>query len=158
MLEISDLGLTPRQFAEVEDADQTLVQEWLERVSRNDVTNPAAWFLTGLRSGEHPEEQHDRERARRTHLAENWMANVGLLLDREGAVVDDLFGRNGLLYAYAGDEKLQRRMVLLWKRHRPDGEQVEREFLARAGRNAETFRVLHTKERDESGSGERQAV
>lgn len=142
MLELTDLGLTPRQYSEVIDADQDLVQEWLEKVSEPGVSNPTAWFLTGLRSGEHPEQQYDRERARKTHLAERWMANVGLLLNREEELLDELFGKHGLLREYAGDVKLQKRMISLWAKHRPDGEQTEREQLARAEQNKTTYYAL----------------
>jgi len=155
MLEIGDLGLTPRQYAEVQDADPQLVEEWLVKVSEPGVSNPAAWFLTGLRSGESPEARHDSERARAIHLAENWVIRVGMLYDREQEILDALFVRGGKLHAYAGDVKLQKRMITLWARHRPEGEQVERDALARAEQNAATYKALHEKGgKDEPGDGQ----
>lgn len=151
-LEISDLGLTPRQYTEVQEADPQLVEVWLEAVSRDGVSNPAAWFLTGLRSGAGPEQRYDSERGRLIHLAERWIENVGLLYDREDDVVDELFGDRGLLRHYAGDAQLQTRLTALWRQHRPRGEQTEREQVERAERNAKTYFALKRRQADELGA------
>src|SRR5262245_42203731 len=107
MLEISDLGLTPRQHAEVQESDPQLVEMWLEAIDGPDVTNPTAWFLTGLRSGRNPPQHNDSDQARRIRLAERWIERVGLLYDDPNDVVDELFNERGLLRYYNGDTQIQ---------------------------------------------------
>ena len=137
MLQISDLGLTLFQLAEVHDCDQRLVEEWLAAASSSGIRSPTGFFLTGLRSGKPPSEGGGGDdRVHAVRRAERWIVNAGCLLDREQAVLDELFDdRNGLLRVYHEDEELRRRMVSLWRLERPHGEEAERESLERAARH-----------------------
>jgi hypothetical protein len=144
MLEISDLGLTFFQIAEVNNADPGVVAAWLESAGQPEIRNPAGFFLTGLRSGMLP----DSDRPERAHLvlhAERWVEQVGILYDQESAVLGELFDRNGILRHHAGDVQLQKRMLSLWAKGRPSGEQVEREQRERAVRNKATYFALREK-------------
>jgi hypothetical protein len=119
-LELHELGLTPTQLAELRDADQALVTAWLEATSKlaGELKRPAGYLLAGVRSGEPPAAQVDRERELQVHLAERFIVNAGWLLPTEAELVDELFGRHGKLRAWAGDELLVSRMVDTWKRAR----------------------------------------
>lgn len=143
MLQISDLGLTPRQYSEVQEADESLVEVWLEAVSAPGVSNPTAWFLTGLRTGQPP--QHASSSSERAHvvgIAERWVSRVGIFYVSEDTVLAELFDRNGILRHHADDEALRERMAALWRKNRPIAIEVEQEQLERAGRNAATYRAL----------------
>jgi hypothetical protein len=144
MLEIRDLELTPLQVRDIEDSDPALVASWLAAASEPEIRSPTGYFLAGMRSGE-PPWGPNREHAQNLRLAERWVENVGLLYDQEEAVLDELFGRNGLLRHHAGDVQLQKRMLLLWAANRPRGEQVEREQIDRAQRNSATYFLLRKK-------------
>jgi hypothetical protein len=69
----------------------------------------------------------EAERIRKVALAETWIRNAGLLLDRRDELEDELFGERGRLKPWADDELLRRRLVELWQEQRPTGEQIERE-------------------------------
>lgn len=141
MLEISDLGLTIFQMMEVDDTDPVAVDAWLAAAARPEIRNPTGYFLKGLRSGELPGDNRP-ERAHDILRAERWIENVGLLYDHEEPVIEELFGERGMLRHQAGDAQLQERLLALWRRHRPRGEQVEQEFLARAARNRKTLEAM----------------
>ena len=119
-LELHTLGLTPAQLAELRDADQALVTAWLEATGKlaGELKRPAGYLLAGVRSGELPAAQVDRERELQIHLAERFIANAGWGLPTEAELVDELFGRHGKLRAWAGDELLVARMVDAWRRAR----------------------------------------
>ena len=119
-LELHELGLTPTQLAELRDADQTLVTAWLEATGKlaGELKRPAGYLLAGVRSGELPAAQVDRERELQIHLAERFITNAGWLLPTEAELIDELFGRHGKLRAWAGDELLVARMVDAWRRAR----------------------------------------
>jgi hypothetical protein len=72
------------------------------------------------------------EREARLAAAEVWMRHAGLHVASEGEVLDELFGERGRLRAWASDDALQLRLLELWRRVRPEGEQIEREELERA--------------------------
>jgi len=139
-LEISDLGLSIAQLNEIEELDPTLVTAWLIESAKPNVRSPGGFFLTGIRSGKPPTEYNpDPDRARLVLLAERWIERVGLLYDRESDVIGELFEGRGLLRHYAGDVQLQTRMLDLWTKHRPLGEQVEREFVERNARHGAAY-------------------
>ena len=140
-LEIPDLGLTRFQINEVSEADPVVVAAWLMAASEPEIRSPTGFFLTGLRSGTLPSDDRP-ERAHVVLLAERWIERVGLLYDREEDVLDELFNQRGLLRQHNGDMQLQARLMGLWRRHRPLGEQVEREQVERAERNAATYFAL----------------
>ena len=119
-LELHTLGLTPAQLAELRDADQALVTAWLEATGKlaGELKRPAGYLLAGVRSGELPSAQVDRERELQVHLAENFIRNAGWGLPTEAELVDELFGRHGKLKAWAGDELLVARMVDAWRNAR----------------------------------------
>lgn len=66
--------------------------------------------------------------------AERYLRRVGYLHMYEDETRDELFGRGGILEAYAADEELVGRMLALWREVRPIGERVEQEARDRAGR------------------------
>jgi|SRR5882672_9962365 len=124
--EIGDLGLTLNQTLEVSTLDSLLVAAWLAQVDDPHIVNPAAWFLTGVRSGVFPNQLSDQRRSRAVHLAERYIENAGLFIAGEDELLRELFGNVGLLRAYDEDELLRQRMVSLWREVRPRGEAVER--------------------------------
>ena len=155
MLEISDLGLSFFQAIDVENTDPQLVTAWLEAASGPGVRSPRAFFLAGLKSGEPPYVfGDDGDRVHAVVLAERWIENAGLYCDRAEEVIDELFGRNGLLREHAADVRLQKRMLDLWAKGRPTGEQVEREAIERAQRNATTYHALYGKEAKREPAGD----
>ena len=119
-LELHTLGLTPAQLAELGDADQALVTAWLEETRKlaGELKRPAGYLLAGVRSGELPSAQVDRERELQVHLAENFLRTAGWGLPTEAELVDERFGRHGKLKAWAGDELLVARMVDAWRNAR----------------------------------------
>jgi hypothetical protein len=144
MLEISDLGLTLFQLNEVNEADAALVDAWLEAAGAPEIRSPTGFFLKGLRTGAPPSGEGG-ERVQLVLRAERWIERVGMLYDQEDAVLGELFDRNGILRDHAEDVQLQRRMLDLWREHRPVGERVERDALERAERNAATYYALRAK-------------
>jgi hypothetical protein len=72
------------------------------------------------------------ERERRLAAAEAWMRHAGLHVASEAEVRDELFGERGKLHAWASDDALRVRLLELWRRVRPEGEQIELEELERA--------------------------
>jgi hypothetical protein len=159
MLEISDLGLTIFQLAEVDAASEELVSAWLAQASGPRIENPTSLFIWGLRSGRLPEQDARADgRSHQVVQAEHWVANVGLFFDSEDELLDELFGRHGLLRAHGEDTELQKRMISLWAGLRPRGEEVEQASRERASRNAATYRLLHQPKeaRNESGTDEEQ--
>jgi len=135
MRELSSLGLTAAQHQEVLEADPLLVAAWLDRIDEPDVTSPVGFFITGVRSGEMPFRQNDEKRGKAVHLAERWLANVGLYVVNEADVRDELFdGPNARLWHWRDDEALREEMSARWRRERVRGQQAEREheeYLAR---------------------------
>lgn len=65
------------------------------------------------------------ERDRRVEAAEQWIKLTGVHFDRADEVEDELFGHQGRLQAYAGEDVLRARMVALWEEQRPRGERAE---------------------------------
>lgn len=84
----------------------------------------------------------DREKAIRR--AEQWMRAAGLHYDREGGVLEELFGTLGRLRGFDSPE-LRERMLELGRQERPRGEQVDREELERADAWNATAGVLWRK-------------
>jgi hypothetical protein len=117
-LRVEDLGLTPSQLAEVRDADKAQVGAWLEALaSTPGLRSPAGWFLAGVRSGNRPNTFSDGVRAQAVHNAERFMINAGRDLPSEAEVLDELFGRHGVLRHWQ-DAELTARMVALWHEQR----------------------------------------
>lgn len=135
MLALDDLGLTPGQLAEIAPVDPNLIEKWLVVASRADVRNPAGLFLTGVRSGNPPDDHSDVDRARQVRLAERWILNAGIFCDELSSVTDELLdGPRARLRPWREDLALRGRIISLWERHRPDGVQVEQESRERAQR------------------------
>ena len=135
MREIRDLGLTLKQAEEVNKTDPLLVAAWLERVDDDLITNPTAWFLTGIRSGIFPHQLADNHRAQAIQRAERWITNAGLFCTTEADILDELFdGPSAMLRQYADEEPLRDKMVTLWRLERPRGYAAEQEAEARAAR------------------------
>jgi len=115
MMMLSELGLTPKQQAEVEQLDPILVEEWLEEVDRPGVPNRTAWFLTGVRTGQHPTERADPIRARKIRTAHAWIRNVGAIVS-ESEMIEELFdGTNAQLARWRSDEELREQMSEAWR-------------------------------------------
>lgn len=69
-------------------------------------------------------------RAPEAHImqaAENRIRNCLMHADREDEVIEDLFGKWGLLQPFAGDELLRNRMLALWRGARHTAERIEQE-------------------------------
>ena len=78
-----------------------------------------------------PTNQNPTVRAPESHImeaAENRIRNSLMHMDREPEVIEDLFGKWGLLQPFAGDERLRNRMLALWRGARHTGERLEREL------------------------------
>jgi len=117
-MELGDLGLTSAQAAEVELADKALVRKWLDACGRRSgLRSPAGWFLSGVRSGNSPDSLPDGAcKAQAVRLAERRIANLGHQLPSEAELIEELFGKRGLLEPWAGDDALRARMIDVWKR------------------------------------------
>lgn len=71
--------------------------------------------------------------------AENRIRNCLMHADREDEVIEDLFGKWGLLQPFAGDELLRNRMLALWRGARHTGERLEQEADERMRRYREQW-------------------
>lgn len=132
MTTVAELGLTPTQHAELEKHPPDYVQAWLEQLdSTPDVKNRTGWFLAGIRSGRHPGQDDNQERARQAHLAETYIRNAGLYDPTPADLQDDLFGPNGRLRAWQ-DDQLKARMTDLYNAEQPRAQQAHRDATARA--------------------------
>jgi hypothetical protein len=113
-MNLSNLGLTPGQLAEVEDAGSELVAAWLRATeARHGLKSPTGWFLAGVRSGELPDAPSDSDRANRIRLAELRIRDLWHELPSEAELLEEVFNRQGLLYAYDSPE-LRELMVSYW--------------------------------------------
>jgi hypothetical protein len=120
-MKLTDLGLTPTQLHELEQQDQTLVEEWLEALAhQHGLRTPTGWFLAGVRSGVSPQAQHDQRRDKAIALAEKRVRNLAYAIWHEHELQAELFDRQGLLHAWAGDQLLEQRMLRLWRDLRND--------------------------------------
>jgi hypothetical protein len=73
------------------------------------------------------------ERETKVAGAERWIRNAGIFLDRQSELEDELFdGQTAYLRRYREDDSLRQRMIALWEKERPRGEQAEQESLDRA--------------------------
>jgi len=100
------------------------------------------WPFLRRRLAEAPADLHvvdEGEKERAIVRAEQWIRTAGLYCDREGELLDELFGDLGKLRAWAGEAALQKRMVALWRQARPQGEALEQ---AAAERIAEQMAAL----------------
>jgi hypothetical protein len=139
-MRLSELGLTPTQFAEADRLDPDYVQAWLDHLEQTTgVRAPAAWFMAAIRTGRMPGEPADSLQAKRVHLAEQWIRHAGLYEPTADSLEEALFGKSGcLLYEWAGDVELRARMVASWERERSRADRAEAEFAARIARHRET--------------------
>ncbi len=120
---LSELGLTPTQHNEIEQADPELVQQWLNALNTSSgINNRTAWFLAGIRSGRNPDQPHDATKAKAIEHAERYIRNAGLYLPTPAELLDELFGPHGDLKAWATDQELQQRMLTLWRDQLPRAE------------------------------------
>ena len=135
MPDIDLVPLTPAQRTEVDDLDTDLVDAWLEayKVAPATIKNPVGWFLNGVRSGNMPFEPSAMLDAQAEARAERYVRNAGYLLDRESELEDALWGDHGIL-RHSSNDALRERLLTLYRALRPQGEQVEADFLERAAR------------------------
>ena len=133
-MNLTELGLTPAQYAEMQELEEELVQAWLAAVSASSgLRSPVGWFLAGVRSGTLPGAVPDNKRLREVHLAESWIRNAGLFEPDEASLLDALFGEHGRLRSLDAPE-LRARMLSTWRSLQPAAAQVEHERIARAER------------------------
>lgn len=122
MTNLSELGLTPAQTAEVNKAPANLRNAWLDELERTRATikKPAAWFLSALRTGAMPGATIDPTLAKQIRGAETWIRNVGgsLPLEDERIVADYLFDDYGLVPS-CGDPALRDRLLEQWRSTHP---------------------------------------
>lgn len=64
------------------------------------------------------------ERERAIKRAQQWIRAAGLYCDREGEVLDELFGELGSLRAWSGDQRLRDELLALWQAVRPEGQEA----------------------------------
>lgn len=135
MTHLSDLDLTPRQREALEDADPDLVQLWLDALAtKTGLTNPVGWFYSGVRSGKPPGHVSDITKAKAVELAERYIRNAGHYNPTETSLLDDLLGEHGKLHAWENDRNLRERMLTLYRREQPRGQQADLERDQRAER------------------------
>ena len=124
MKSLDALGLTPAQLAEIGQADDELVQAWLEHVlTASGVHSPAGLFVSGVRSGNKPGHVTDEQERKALVRAERFIRQVGYICESEQELRAELAERK-----WPCDEHL----VALWREVRPIGEQLERETIERA--------------------------
>jgi hypothetical protein len=117
VLEIEDLGLTPIQMREVEEADSELVRAWLVAAAGRGIKFPTGLFLNGIRTGVLPAAAADGTKMRLIRIAETWIRNVGALVTEE-ELLAWLYDDRGQLRRYADDDELRGRMLALWRQQR----------------------------------------
>lgn len=135
---LADLGLTPTQQAEADQADPQLVTAWLEATAANTaVKNRAAWFLAGIRTRRPPQDTTDTGKARQVQLAEIYIDNAGLYLPTEDEILAELFSghkEKGTydLKPWTDDQPLRDRLAARWQAQQPRAQQADAEKIARA--------------------------
>lgn len=117
MTSLTDLELTPNQYAEVEQADPQLRDAWLAELDskRSRIKTPAAWFLAAIRTGRMPDATSNPLETQQVRNAEAWIRNVGRLftLDEQHLVDAALFDQWGL--ARNSDPKTRERLLEQWR-------------------------------------------
>lgn len=108
---LSEMGLTPSQQAEIEQADPELVDEWLMAVGNAGASlkSPTGFFLVGVRSGVRPSTLTDD----RVRLARVRMRNVRHELPTEAEAMEEIFGKGGILYGRE-DPAIRSELVAIW--------------------------------------------
>jgi hypothetical protein len=141
-------GQTPGRVLEAE-----IVEIFLERPAdvRAAIAKVTARFASGHVHTPWPVVRRELEQGARRHeivadddsqrrlaerKAELYVRNAGLYLPTEDELLDELFGKVGLLRVWEDDGELHRRMIELWLEHRPRGERAEAEAEARGLQHA----------------------
>ena len=117
-MNLSELGLTPTQHAEIETHHPAYVQAWLNALEQtHDIKTPAAWFLAAIRSGRLPGEHTHTDQAKAVHLAEQWITNAGHYEPSEASLIAALFDKGGRLHPWKHDQQLRNRITTYWQQH-----------------------------------------
>lgn len=97
----------------------TAIDETAELVQAGKVKYGWSFLAARLTRGATPLEEVTVDmgsvRTKKIAAAERWFHNAGCLMD-ERDIQDELFGRNGMLHAYADDQHLQTRITERWQR------------------------------------------
>ena len=135
MTKLCELDLTIRQLQDIQDADPEIVQQWLDALdTKTGLNNPAGWFYSGIQSGKPPGHKTDTTKAKAVELAESYIRNASHYNPAETSLLDDLLGEHGKLHAWENDRNLRERMLTLYRREQPRGQQADLERDQRAER------------------------
>lgn len=106
---LDDLALTPKQHAELGNADPTLVNAWLEATGMaSGIKNPTGWFLAGLRTGAPPADLDDARQRTAVLKAERLIRNHAGNIPTEVELLETVFGEPELTADVATLERVGR--------------------------------------------------
>lgn len=138
-------GSTEDRIIAVFEREPTLVMRTIEVMAerKRAGTVKSAWAvlrteLDRLESVQDVVATDEGQRTRAVARAEEWVRHAGVHYDREDEILEELFGDHGRLRSLASDERTRERMVALWRKVRPQGEQADRDELERAERWTQT--------------------